>query len=366
MLRYHGQRVAAVVADDLATAEEGLRRLVVDYDVLPAVLDPESALEPGAPLVHGDKDAVTSRIADPQRNLVAELHGGVGDVEAALAAADVTVSGTWRTQRVSHVALETHAAVGWPDEDGRLVVRSSTQVPFLVRDELARVLGLGRDRVRVLTARVGGGFGGKQEMLVEDLVGLAVLRLGRPVVHETTREDTLRHLPTRHPFRVGVRLGARRDGTLTALAVDVLSDAGAYGNHSPGVMFHSCHESLATYRCENKRVDARAVYTHTVPSGAFRGYGLGQVVFALESALDDLARGSGWTRSTCAAATSWSRGPVRRDLAAGRRFRGRRRVALRQLRSGPVPRPRAGRPRPGRGGAGARPSGGRGRGWRWR
>ncbi|WP_380173339.1 molybdopterin-dependent oxidoreductase [Kineococcus sp. DHX-1] len=290
VLRFHGQRVAAVVADDLATAQEGLRRLVVDYEVLPAVLDPESALERGAPLVHGDKDAAVSRIADPQRNLVAELHGGVGDVEAALATADVTVSGTWRTQRVSHVALETHAAVGWPDEDGRLVVRSSTQVPFLVRDELARVLGLGRDRVRVLTARVGGGFGGKQEMLVEDLVGLAVLRLGRPVVHETTREDTLRHLPTRHPFRVGVRLGARRDGTLTALAVDVLSDAGAYGNHSPGVMYHSCHESLATYRCANKRVDARAVYTHTVPSGAFRGYGLGQVVFALESALDDLAR----------------------------------------------------------------------------
>ncbi|MEZ0164531.1 molybdopterin-dependent oxidoreductase [Kineococcus sp. LSe6-4] len=290
VLRHHGQRVAAVVADDPATAQEGVRRLVVEYEVLPAVLDPVAALEPGAPLVHGDKDAATSRIADPRRNLVAELHGGVGDVEAALAAADVTVSGTWRTQRVSHVALETHAAVGWPDEDGRLVVRSSTQVPFLVRDELARVLGLGRDRVRVLTARVGGGFGGKQEMLVEDLVGLAVLRLGRPVVHETTREDTLRHLPTRHPFRVGVRLGARRDGTLTALAVDVLSDAGAYGNHSPGVMFHSCHESVATYRCATKRVDARAVYTNTVPSGAFRGYGLGQVVFALESALDDLAR----------------------------------------------------------------------------
>ncbi|MEZ0491609.1 molybdopterin-dependent oxidoreductase [Kineococcus sp. TBRC 1896] len=290
VLRYHGQRVAAVVADDLATAEEGVRRLVVEYEELPAVLDPVSAQEPGAPLVHGDKDAAASRIADPQRNLVAELHGGVGDVETALAAADVTVSGTWRTQRVSHVALETHAAVGWPDEDGRLVVRSSTQVPFLVRDELARVLGLDRDRVRVFAARVGGGFGGKQEMLVEDLVGLAVLRLGRPVVHETTREDTLRHLPTRHPFRVGVRLGARRDGTLTALAVDVLSDAGAYGNHSPGVMFHACHETLATYRCENKRVDARAVYTHTVPSGAFRGYGLGQVVFALESALDDLAR----------------------------------------------------------------------------
>ena len=289
VLRHVGQRVAAVVAEDLATAEEALRRIVVEYEELPAVFDPVRALEPGAPLVHGDKDAAASRIGDPQRNVVAELHGGVGDVELALAQADVTVSGTWQTQRVSHVALETHAAVSWLDEDGRLVVRASTQVPFLVRDELARVLGVERDRVRVFAARVGGGFGGKQELLVEDLVGLATLRTGRAVQYETTRGDTLSAMPTRHPFRVSVRLGATRDGTLTALALDVLSNAGAYGNHSPGVMFHGCHETVATYRCENKRVDAQAVYTHTVPSGAFRGYGLGQVVFGLESAVDELA-----------------------------------------------------------------------------
>ena len=295
VLRHHGQRVAVAVADSRGLAEEALRRIVVRYEELPFVLDPEAALEPGAPLLHGDKDAATSRIADPQRNLVAELHGGVGDAEAALRAADVTVSGTWRTQRISHVALETHAAVSWLDGDGRLVVRTSTQVPFLVRDELARVLGLDRDRVRVLAVRVGGGFGGKQEMLTEDLVALATLRTGRPVQYETTRGETLNALPTRHPMRVSVRLGATSDGTLTALAVDVLSDAGAYGNHSPGVMFHGCHESIATYRCANKRVDARAVYTNTVPSGAFRGYGLGQVVFALESALDDLARELGMT-----------------------------------------------------------------------
>ena len=290
VLRHVGQRVAAVVAEDLTIAEEALRRIVVEYEELPAVFDPALAREPGAPLVHGDKDATVSRIGDPQRNVVAELHGGVGDVDLALARADVTVSGTWQTQRVSHVALETHAAVSWLDEDGRLVVRASTQVPFLVRDELARILGLEPDRVRVFAARVGGGFGGKQELLVEDLVGLATLRTGRAVQYETTRGDTLSAMPTRHPFRVSVRLGATQDGTLTALALEVLSNAGAYGNHSPGVMFHGCHETVATYRCENKRVDAQAVYTNTVPSGAFRGYGLGQVVFGLESAMDDLAR----------------------------------------------------------------------------
>ncbi|WP_432501103.1 molybdopterin-dependent oxidoreductase [Kineococcus arenarius] len=290
VVRHHGQRVAIAVADSVALAQQALQLVAVQYEVLPAVLDPERATEPGAPLLHADKDAAASRIADPARNVVAELHSEVGDVEDALAGAHAVVEGTWRTQRVSHVTLETHASIGWLDEDGRLVVRSSTQVPFLVRDELARVLGLPPERVRVLAARVGGGFGGKQEMLTEDLVALAVLRTGRPVQYETTRREALTALPTRHPMSVRVRLGADAHGTLTALAVDLLSDAGAYGNHSPGVMFHSVHESVATYRCANKRVDARAVYTNSVPSGAFRGYGLGQVVFALESALDELAR----------------------------------------------------------------------------
>ncbi|GAA3248773.1 molybdopterin-dependent oxidoreductase [Pseudonocardia petroleophila] len=285
VLRFHGQRVAAVVADSVAVAQAACRALVVDYEVLPAVLTPAAALEPGAPLVHGDKGA-DARIADPSRNLVAEQHGEVGSVADGLAAADVVVSGTWRTGRVAHTSLETHGTVGWLDGD-RLVLRTGTQVPFLVRDEIARVFGL-RD-VRVFAARVGGGFGGKQEMLTEDLVTLAVLTTGRPVQYEFTRTDELTVAPARHPMSVSVQVGATADGVLTALAIDVVADAGAYGNHSPGVMFHGCHESMAQYRCANKRVDARSVYTHTIPSGAFRGYGLGQVMFGIEGALDELA-----------------------------------------------------------------------------
>jgi CO/xanthine dehydrogenase Mo-binding subunit/aerobic-type carbon monoxide dehydrogenase small subunit (CoxS/CutS family) len=289
VVRFRGQRVAVVVAESVALAQRALADIVVEYEVLPAVFDPADAVAPGAPLLHGDKPAA-SRIADPARNLVAHRHAGSGDVEAGLAAAAAVVSGTWSTGRVAHVSLETHGALGWLDTDGRLVVRTSTQVPFLVRDELARLLSLPRERVRVLTARVGGGFGGKQEMLVEDLVALAVLRTGRPVQYETTRTEALTATPCRHPMRVGVRVGADADGVLTALAIDVLADAGAYGNHSPGVMYHGCHESTAVYRCPNKRVDARSVYTNNLPSGAFRGYGLGQVQFAIESALDELAR----------------------------------------------------------------------------
>ncbi|MFE6969401.1 molybdopterin-dependent oxidoreductase [Isoptericola sp. NPDC057653] len=290
VVRFVGQRVAAVVADSVAAAEEGVRRLRVEYEVLPAVVDPEQAMAPGAPLVHPELDAVQARVANPGTNLVAELHSELGDVEAGLAEAAVVHEATYRTQRVQNAALETHAAIASFDDAGRLVVRSSTQVPFLARRHLARVLDLPMDRVRVVCERVGGGFGGKQEVLVEDVAGLAALKLGRPVQLELTRTDTFVGTTTRHPFRIRVRAGARRDGTLTAMHLDVLSNTGAYGNHGPGVMFHGCGESIAVYTCANKKVDAHCVYTHTLPSGAFRGYGLSQTIFAVESAMDELAR----------------------------------------------------------------------------
>jgi CO/xanthine dehydrogenase Mo-binding subunit/aerobic-type carbon monoxide dehydrogenase small subunit (CoxS/CutS family) len=291
VVRFVGQRVAAVVAESVAAAEEGVRRLVVSYDPLPAVFDPEAAMAPGAPQLH-DKTVAVSRIADPSRNVAAELHGHIGDVSAGLAAADVVHEQVYETHRTQHVALETHAAVAWT-EDGRLTVRTSTQTPFLTRAALCRVLDLPPERVRVLAGRLGGGFGGKQEMLVEDLVALAALRAGRPVALELTRAEQFAATTTRHPMRIAVRAGARRDGTLTALQLRVVSNTGAYGNHAPGVLWHACGESVAVYRCPNKKVDGYAVYTNTVPSGAFRGYGLSQVVFAVESAMDELARSIG-------------------------------------------------------------------------
>lgn len=288
VMRHRGQRVAAVVADSVGIAEHACRLLSVQYEQLPAVFDPAEALKPGAPLVHGDKDAAVSRLADPARNLVAELHGEYGDLAAGLAAADTVVTGTWQTSRVAHTQLETHATMGWLEND-RLVLRTSSQVPFLVQKEICRIFDLPLDTVRVFTARVGGGFGGKQEILTEDVVTLAVLATGRSVQYEFTRTDELAASPARHPMRVGVTLGATRDGRLTALAVDVLSDTGSYGNHGPGVMFHGTSESVALYHVPNKRVDAQAVYTNNPPSGAFRGYGLGQVIYGIESALDELA-----------------------------------------------------------------------------
>lgn len=263
--------------------------------MLPAVVDPEEAMRPGAPVVH-DKDAATARISRPQENVAGEAHGEIGDVEAGFAEADTVYEDTYRTQRVQHASLETHGAVAWFDEDGRLNVRTSSQTPFLTRRALCALYDLPPERVRVVAGRVGGGFGGKQEMLVEDIVALAVLRLRRPVKLEYTRAEQFYGATTRHPFTIRVKAGARRDGTLTALQLRVVSNTGAYGNHGPAVMFHSVGESMAVYRAPHKKVDAFSVYTHTVPAGAFRGYGLGQVMFAVESASTNSPAEWAWTR----------------------------------------------------------------------
>jgi CO/xanthine dehydrogenase Mo-binding subunit/aerobic-type carbon monoxide dehydrogenase small subunit (CoxS/CutS family) len=288
IVRHIGQRVAAVVADTEAAAEEGCRQVLVRYEVLPAVTDLGQALV-GQLAVHAGKGP-QERIARVADNVLAEVHGAIGDIEVGLAEADVVYTGTFHTPRVQHGHMETHGALAWLDEQGRLTVRSSTQTPFLTRRALCELFDLPLERVRVLAARVGGGFGGKQEMLVEDLVALAALRTGGPVKLEYTRREQFTSATTRHPFTVHVTVGGRRDCTLTALRLHVVSDTGAYGNHGPAILYHSCAESLAMYRCLHKQVDGFSVYTNTVPAGAYRGYGLGEVMFAVDSAIDELAR----------------------------------------------------------------------------
>jgi putative selenate reductase molybdopterin-binding subunit len=288
IVRFVGQRVTAVVAETEAAAESGCRKLVVDYEELPAVFDPDEAMRPGAPIIH-DKGP-DSRIGSPQYNVVGEVHGHVGDVDAGFAEADVQYEGTYITQRVQHAHLETHCAIGWLDDKDRLNIRTSSQTPFLTRRALCGIFGLDPAKVRVFCERMGGGFGAKQEMLVEDIVTLAVLKTGRPAKLEFTREEQFIGATTRHPMRVRIKAGARHDGRLTALEMHVVSNTGAYGNHGVAVLNHACSECIAVYNCDNKKVDAFAVYTNTVPAGAFRGYGLPQTNFAVESAMDELAR----------------------------------------------------------------------------
>jgi putative selenate reductase molybdopterin-binding subunit len=284
VMRFAGQRVVAVLADSVAAAEEGCRNVVVEYQVLRAVLDPEEAMADGAPQLHYSEDPF---IRDPEHNVLLELHGEIGDVATALADADVVHEGTYFSPRVQHAHLETHGSIAWM-ADGRLNVRTSSQSPSICKVKLSHLFDLRPDQLRVFCKRVGGGFGGKQEVIAEDLVALATLDTGRPVCLEYTREEEFTTASPRHPMKITVTLGARADGTLTALRFRNVSNTGAYGNHGGETLFAGA-AAVALYRCANKKFDAWAVYTNTVPSGALRGYGMTQPAFAVESAITELA-----------------------------------------------------------------------------
>ena len=287
VVRFVGQRVAAVVAETEGAAEEGCRKIEIDYEMLPAVFDPEEAMSKGAPVIH-DKGA-ESRIRRPGQNILLEIHGNVGDVEAGFKAADVIHEATYTTHRVQHAQLETHCSITWLD-NGRLNVRTSSQTPYITKQKLCYIFDLMPESVRVFCERVGGGFGGKQEVLTEDICAFATLKTGRPVMIEFTREEEFIAATTRHPMSVRMKVGARRDGTLTAMEVRVVSNTGAYGNHGGETLYAACGEAVAVYKCANKKVDGYTVYTNMVPAGAIRGYGMTQTIFAVECAMDEVAR----------------------------------------------------------------------------
>ena len=283
VVRFVGQRIAAVVAESEGAAEAACRLLEVDYDILPAVFDPVAAMAPDAPLLHDKGDV-------ERGNVYVEIKGELGSVEAGFAAADLVHEMTCSTSRVQHAHLETHASRAWRGTDGRLHVRTSSQAPFITQQKLCYLFGLRMHELHVFTERVGGGFGGKQEMLSEDLCLLATLKTGRPVQWEFTREEEFIGASTRHPMTTRVKLGAKRDGTLTAIELDVVSNTGAYGNHAGETLAAALGSPFTAYRCPNKKANGVAVYTNMVPAGGFRGYGASQTTFAMESAMDELAR----------------------------------------------------------------------------
>ena len=284
VVRFVGQRVVAVLADTVRAAEEGCRRVVVQYQMLPAVFDPEEAMRDGAPQLHSYDDPFAH---DKDHNVLLELHGEIGDLTAGLAAADVIHEATYVSPRVQHAHLETHGSIAWM-ADGRLNVRTASQSPSVAKLKLAHLFNLRPDQLRVFCTRVGGGFGGKQELISEDLPALAAMETGRPVSWEFTREEEFTTASPRHPMKVTVTLGATADGTLTAFGYRNVSNTGAYGNHGGETLF-AAGAAIALYRCPNKKFDAWSVYTNTVPSGALRGYGMTQPGFAVECAIHELA-----------------------------------------------------------------------------
>ena len=289
-VRHVGDRVAAVAAESVAIAEEACRRIKVTYDVLPAVFDEVEAISPGAPVIHDESD--TEGIHDAARNIPRRVNGQTvtdDEIEAVFAGAEHVFERTFHVQQQQQTPIEPHIAIGWLDEDERLVLRSSTQVPFHARRMVAPLLGLPVKQIRVIKPRLGGGFGGKQEMLLEDVVGHLVLATRRPVRLELTREEEFISSRIRHAQTITFRSAVDGEGRLLAQDHHVVGNTGPYATHGFTVQSVSGQRGLSQYNCPAKRYTADVAYTNRPVAGAFRGYGAPQALFALESHMDDIA-----------------------------------------------------------------------------
>jgi putative selenate reductase molybdopterin-binding subunit len=286
-VRFVGDRVAAVAAESRAIAEKALRLIEVEYDVLPAVLEIEQAMAPGAAVIHDEPDS--KGIHDASRNIAGYILRGIGDVDEGFRQSDRIFEREYRTQRQQHCPLEPHITISWLDGDGRLVIRTSTQVPFHSRRQVAMILQIPVSRIHVIKPRMGGGFGGKQEMLLEDICGALALATRRPVKIEYTREEEFYMARTRHPQILRMKMGVKRDGTILASQLTVVATTGAYGSHSTTVQGNTGSKVLPLYRAEHMRFECHVVYTNTPVAGAFRGYGCPQGFFAQETLVDEIA-----------------------------------------------------------------------------
>mgnify|MGYP000035348789 CR=1 FL=1 len=312
-VRHVGDRVAAVVAETHEAAKAALELLKVEYEVLEPVLSIEQAEREGAPLVHGgpqqyvvgapddleeiNKNAeprdgtITYQFpigANPRKNIAASISGGLGDTTAGFEQADVVIERTYKTGQIYCTPPETHVVYSYMDNN-RVVVHASTQVPWHVRRLVATVLGMPQNRVRVIKERVGGGYGSKQDILLEDVCAWATYKTNRPVYSHYTRTEEFTACSSRHPMTVSVKLGALDDGTLTAVEMNSKADTGPYGNHCLTVPMNACSKSLPLFLCDNVAFSVTVFYSNILPTGAYQGYGAPQGSFALQTAMAELA-----------------------------------------------------------------------------
>ncbi len=291
VVRYVGDPVAIVAGRDEACVDKAMRMIQVKYEVLEPVIDFEKALD-NPSVIHPESDYHTNFDigGDPSRNLVSSGCDADGDVEAALAGCDVVVDRTYYTKANAQAMMETFTTYTWLDQTGRLNVTSSTQVPFHCRRIIAHALGLPQGAVRVTKPRIGGGFGAKQTLVSELFPALVTLRTGRPAKIVYTRREVFQASNSRHQMRVHVRVGAMRDGTIKAVDMHALSNAGAYGEHASTTVGLVGHKNIPLYAKNAAfRFTYEVVYTNTMAAGAYRGYGATQGCFAMESAVNELA-----------------------------------------------------------------------------
>ncbi|WP_373325509.1 xanthine dehydrogenase family protein molybdopterin-binding subunit [Sporomusa paucivorans] len=291
IVRYVGDEVAIIAAVDEKAANAAMKLIKVSYEIFEPVLDFEQAIDHTS-VVHPESDLFCNFPIgmDKERNICSSHTVAVGDVDEELKKCDIVIEETYYTQAQAHAMMETFRSFTYLDHAGRLVIVSSTQVPFHIRRHVARALELPASKVRVIKPRIGGGFGGKQTGSGDVFAALVSLTTGKPAMYIYSRTETFSATSSRHAMKLTVRLGADKDGFIRALDIENLSDTGAYGEHS-STTFSVCGEkTLPLYnKTRAVRYHGHAVYTNKMPAGALRGYGATQGTFALESAVNQLA-----------------------------------------------------------------------------
>jgi len=295
-VRFVGDVVAAVAAERRDLAEEALDLIEVEYEELPSAVDPVAAMDPSAPVIHPDRRTPDVQFLDMRSvhfqlnsNVCSVYHVSDGDVEAGFAEADEIFEDTYTTPMIQHGHIEPHAAIGYWDAQGRLIVHSSTQNPSVIRTQLAELFGLSENMVRVTAPLVGAGYGAKTYPKLEPLVAALSRKARRPVQWVLTREEVFL-TSLRHAAVVTIKTGVKRDGTIVARRVSTVYDTGAYADIGPRTAKNGGYASGGPYRIPNIDLTSYCVYTNKPPAGAFRGFGVSQVCWAYESQMDDIAR----------------------------------------------------------------------------
>lgn len=291
IVRYVGDEVAIVAAVDERTALEALKRIKVQYEVMEPVLDFEKAVDHPT-IVHPEELHLNFDIGmEKERNIISYQKIEAGEkVEEAFKTCDVVIEETVYTQAQSHAMMETFRAYSYLDHANRLVVTSSTQVPFHVRRQIAKAFDIPASRVRIIKPRIGGGFGAKQTGCCEVFTALVTLKTGKPSIIVYDRTESFTSSTSRHAMKIKVRLGADREGRIQVYDMDVLSDGGAYGEHSSTTLGVVAEKTMSLYnKTKAVRFTGTVVYTNKMPGGAFRGYGATQGTMALETAINKLA-----------------------------------------------------------------------------
>ncbi len=276
--RFRGEAVAAVVGEAVCMAEFDPASFPVAWTPRPAVTDTDAATAPGAPVLH----------ARHAGNLMCKGFVKTGDAEHALAVADIVAEGHFTSGFVEHAYIEPEAGYALPEGDG-VTVHACTQAPVMDRESLAAILNLPESAVRIVPAGVGGGFGAKLDLSVQPYLALAALKTGKPVRMAYSRSESMQSTTKRHPSDIRLRIGARRDGTLSGMAFHGVFNSGAYASWGPTVANRVPVHASGPYRIGDYLAEARGIYTHGPPAGAFRGFGVPQAAIAQEALLDELA-----------------------------------------------------------------------------